>query len=62
MQDPKLLLNRLLAELDDLAKFSDDGKFVVFNADAYEEMLARAGNVTVRDSRPAFPPIDFPVV
>jgi hypothetical protein len=62
MQDPKIRLNRLLAELDDLAKFSADGKFVVFNADAYEEMLARAGNVIVIDSRPPFPPLDFPAV
>jgi hypothetical protein len=62
MQDHKTRLARLLRELDFLAKFDQSGKTVTFDASAYEDMLTRADNLNVRDSRSPFPVLDLPIV
>jgi hypothetical protein len=62
MQDHKTRLARLLRELDCLAKFDQSGKTVTFDANAYENMLARADNLDVMDSRKPFPILDLPIV
>jgi hypothetical protein len=62
MQDHKIRLKRLLAELDDLAVFDPSGELVLFNANDYERMLERADGLTVRDSLSSFQVLDLPIV